>query len=94
MKTRDELRAEIDAIDTQLLELLNRRAGLAVEIARLKAMGGVPVLDPERERAVIGRACGANAGPLGRQAVERIFRAVMRESRLLQARTVRELRNG
>ena len=89
MRTRAELRAEIDAIDSQLLELLNERATLAVEIARLKEREGAPIMDRGRERAVVSRACAANRGPLPRRAVARIFRTLMRESRILQAWAVK-----
>ncbi len=85
MRTRDELRAEIDAIDSRLLELLNERARLAMEIGRMKDREGAPIMDRERERAVVSRACAANHGPLPRRAVARIFRTLMRESRILQA---------
>jgi chorismate mutase-like protein len=88
MKTRDELRAEIDEIDDRLLELFNERAKLAIEIAKLKERNGAPILDPEREREVVGRACAANRGPLRREAVARIFRTLMRESRAAQSKAV------
>jgi chorismate mutase len=89
MSTRTELRARIDEIDAVLLELLNERAKLAIEIARLKARDGAPILDREREHAVVGRACAANDGPMHRRAVTRIFRTLMRESRIMQIRAVR-----
>jgi chorismate mutase-like protein len=90
MKTRNELRAEIDAIDSQLLDLLNRRARLAIEVARLKEQEGSPLLDRERERTVVSRACAANGGPLHRQSVARIFQTLIRESRLVQSRAVKQ----
>ena len=86
MKTMKKLRAEIDAIDSQLLDLLNRRAGLAIELARLKEQEGLPLWDVERERSVIRRACAANGGPLGEESVAEIFRTIIRESRVTQAR--------
>lgn len=89
MRTRDELRADIDVIDSQLLELLNRRVELAIEIARLKPRDGVPHVDRQRERTVINRACAANAGPMHRRSVTRVFRVVIRESRIAQARSVK-----
>jgi len=89
MKTRDELRAEIDMIDSHLLDLLNQRAALAIEIAKLKERHGHPMVDRARERAVIGRACAANEGPLHRQAIARIFRTLIRESRIAQVRAVK-----
>lgn len=88
-KTRAELRAEIDVIDGMVLELLNERARLAIEIAQLKKAEGVPILDRERERAVVGRACSRNGGPMHRRAVARVFQALMRESRILQIRSVK-----
>ena len=90
MKTRNELRTEIDAIDSQLLDLLNRRARLAIEVARLKEQEGSPLLDRERERTVVSRACAANSGPLHRQSVARIFQTLIRESRLVQSRAVKQ----
>ena len=90
MKTRNELRAEIDAIDSQLLDLFNKRAGLAMEIARLKEQTGVPILDRDRERAVVRRACVANDGPLHRRSVVRLFQSLIRESRIIQLRAVKQ----
>jgi len=85
MKTRIELRAEIDAIDDRILELLNERAAIAVEIGLLKVQEGVPLVDPGRERTVINRMCAANSGPLHRRSIVRIFLSVIRESRRAQS---------
>lgn len=77
----EDCRAEIDAIDTELLKLLNRRAALALQIGILKHGRGLEICDPQREREVIERACQANQGPLASAAVERIFRRIVREAR-------------
>jgi chorismate mutase-like protein len=81
-----ELREEIDRVDEELLRLLNRRARLAAEIGELKRRAGLPVLDPAREREVLSRRRAADAGPLGRGAVVRIFRRIVRESRRVEER--------
>ena len=47
------LRERIDAVDQQLLALLNRRAGLALEVGELKKGEGSAVFRPEREAQVI-----------------------------------------
>jgi chorismate mutase len=60
-----------------------------MEIAKLKRQQGAPILDRERERAVVNRACAANTGPLQRGAVARIFRALMRESRMIQLKAAK-----
>jgi chorismate mutase len=74
-------RDEIDAIDAELLDLLNRRVRLALEVGRRKKDAGLPMRDLRRERQILARATNASAGPLGAAAVERLFRAILAESR-------------
>lgn len=88
-----ERRTEIDAIDRELLRLLNRRALLAVKVGESKKVAGLSLYDRDREREVIERACRANSGPLDERAVMRLFRCIIRESRLVQERAT-EHSNG
>ena len=82
--TIEDWRVEIDKIDAELLRLLNARAEIAVRVGESKRVAGLSVLNRGREREVIERARRANRGPLDEEAVERLFRAVIRESRRLQ----------
>lgn len=84
----EDWRAEIDAIDSQLLRLLNQRLRLALKLGSLKKSAGLPLCDPGRERDVLARARGANAGPLDDKAVAKIFRAIIRETRRLEEEAV------
>ena len=77
-------RAEIDAIDKELLRLLNTRARLAVKVGESKRDAGLSVSDRAREREVIESACRGNTGPLDERAVARLFRCIIRESRLVE----------
>lgn len=77
----DDWRNEIDAIDEELLRLVNRRARIALRLGALKSVAGLPLNDPARERDVLARACRDNEGPLDAEAVARIFRRIIRESR-------------
>ena len=77
-------RAEIDAIDRELLRLLNARACLAVKVGESKREAGLSVSDRAREREVIESACRGNSGPLDERAVARLFRCIIRESRLVE----------
>ena len=52
-KTLAELRVQIDAVDRDLLQLLNQRAALANEVGEIKRAEGSPVFRPEREAQVI-----------------------------------------
>ena len=82
--TIEDWRVEIDKIDAELLRLLNARAEIAVRVGESKRVAGLSVLNRGREREVVERARRANRGPLDDEAVERLFRAVIRESRRLQ----------
>ena len=75
-------RDKIDAIDEQLLSLVNERARLAREIGNLK--NGGPIYRPEREAQVLRRLLDHNQGPLSGEAVTAIFRQVMANCRALE----------
>lgn len=52
----DELRRRIEQLDAELVRLIGERRELVLEIGRVKAALGLPVLDPTREAAVVRRA--------------------------------------
>lgn len=74
-------RGEIDTVDEELLQLFNRRARYAIEIGLLKRRAGLPIEVPEREAAIIARMIEENEGPLDGDAIQRLFEAVISESR-------------
>ncbi len=80
-----DLRVRIDAVDVQLLGLLNQRAALAGEVGEIKRAEGSAVFRPEREAQVIGGLQSANPGPLKAQHVATIWREVMSACRALEA---------
>ncbi len=80
----DAWRQEIDAVDEQLLQLINKRAHCAIEIGLLKRKLGVPIDVPEREAQIIARMVDLNEGPLDGEAVQRLFEAAIAESRLAE----------
>ncbi len=76
----DAIRAEIDRVDRQLLDLISERARLAQAIAEVKrreAGGAVRFYRPEREAAVLERIRDQNSGPLQDEDVMRLFREIM-----------------
>jgi chorismate mutase-like protein len=77
-------RKRIDALNLQLLELLNERARCALAIADLKKEKMLPVYDPVREKQVFEAVLGGNGGPLSDEAVRRIFACIIAEHRLLE----------
>ena len=80
----EDLRAEIDSIDNELLRLLHRRARLAVGPA---VPWGAQRRDAAREGDVLERACRVNAGPLDELAVAKIFRRIIHETQHAAATT-------
>ena len=80
-------RARIDAIDRELLCLLNSRARVALAIGELKRAEGSPAFRPEREAAVIEGLKAANTGPLPAGSVAPIWREIMSACRALETPT-------
>jgi chorismate mutase/prephenate dehydratase len=79
------LREQIDAIDAQLLTLLNRRAQLATEVGHIKRAQNAPVYRPEREQQVVRRLQDGNAGPLRDEHIGAIWREIMGACRSLES---------
>jgi chorismate mutase / prephenate dehydratase len=80
------LREQIDTIDAQILDLLNRRARIAQEVGHVKAETNAPVFRPEREAQVLRSVAERNPGPLGGVDVQTIFREIMSACRALEKR--------
>ena len=78
------LRDKIDAIDTELLRLLNERAEVAKEIGTIKNRDGLPIYSPEREDRVIRSLIERSAGPLRPEAIRAIYREIMSASLALE----------
>jgi chorismate mutase/prephenate dehydratase len=73
----DTLRAEIDALDREIVTLLNRRARLGLEAGKAKTRSGRPITDSEREREVLVRIAMANEGPLPQDALLALYRSLI-----------------
>ncbi|MCX7108163.1 MAG: prephenate dehydratase [Methylococcales bacterium] len=74
-----ELRDKIDAIDEQILQLINQRAVCAMEVAKTKIAQGEQgtFYRPDRESLVLRRIMGLNQGPLSDDTAVRFFREIM-----------------
>ncbi len=72
-----DIRAKIDAIDTQLLRLLNERATLALEVGRIKSRDGLPIYAPDREMSLLRGLVERSDGPLSPTAIRAIYREIM-----------------
>lgn len=80
----DDVRSKIDALDQEILRLLNERAQCAKTIGEIKRSTNAAFYVPEREKVVFDRLRGANSGPLPDQAVKAIYREVISSMRALE----------
>lgn len=80
------LRAQVDEINNKLLELLQHRATVVLEIAARKRAMGLDGYDPKREDEMLHRLLERSEGPFARSEVRDIFRAIFRASLEIQDR--------
>ncbi|MCC6803736.1 MAG: bifunctional 3-deoxy-7-phosphoheptulonate synthase/chorismate mutase [Anaerolineae bacterium] len=75
-----ELRAQVDDINMQILELLTRRARVVSEIGKLHTQMGVSHYDPSREAEMLTALERANKGPFSNETIKALFREIFRAS--------------
>ena len=86
-KTDDKLeplRQRIDELDGRLVQLLNERAQVVVDIGRVKRDDQSPIYAPDREQRVLTQVRRFNKGPLPDSCLEAIWRELMSGSFMLE----------
>lgn len=84
MSDLGELRQRIDALDTELLRLLNERATLAKEIGVIKNRASLPIYSPDREMKLLRSLVERSNGPLRPESIRAIYREIMSASLALE----------
>lgn len=79
-----EHRAAIDALDADIVKLLNARTTHVLEIGAQKIKAGEEIYAPHRERAVLQRVCRQNKGPITNDSLRAIYREVMSSALALE----------
>jgi len=80
----EELRKQIDKIDNQLVQLLNERASVVIEVGKLKSKADKPIYSPDREKEIFSKIIQANKGPLPDRCLVAIWRELMSGSFVLE----------
>jgi chorismate mutase len=80
----EDWRKKIDAIDLELVKLLNERGIAARAIGRLKQQTNLPVYEPQREEIILQNVSKANAGPLPTPDLHFIFQNIIAVMRSFQ----------
>ncbi|MBI4689226.1 MAG: prephenate dehydratase [Nitrospirae bacterium] len=78
------LRSEIDAIDEEILKLLNKRSDVVLEVADRKRDKNAKFYSPEREQQIIERLTALNKGHFPNEAIKAIYREILSASLSLE----------
>lgn len=79
-----ELRKKIDTLDSEIVDHLNERVKLAIEIGRIKEKAGKDVYDPSREVEILIKLDSKNKGPLDNAAIRSVYREIISASIALE----------
>lgn len=90
MRELAEIRQELDEIDRQIVALYERRMMLSREVAQVKLAMGKPVLDANREEAVLKSRAEMLNNPDFADATRALYREIMSQSRGEQEMLLRE----
>ncbi len=83
-KNLEELRLEIDDINTKIFDLLNERGRIAIEIGKAKELQGIVKYDPVRERKMLDYIAEKNEGPFQTTTLQHLFKEIFKSSLELQ----------
>jgi chorismate mutase/prephenate dehydratase len=83
-KALEALRQQIDMLDAKIVDLLNQRARVVVEIGKLKQEQQVQIYAPDREKFVLEKIRKLNAGPLSDRTLDAVYRELMSGSFALE----------
>lgn len=86
MDTIKDLRAQIDEINLQILDLLSKRAEIVVQIGQQQTLTGKPHYDPVREQEMLQQLEQANKGPYPAATVKKLFKEIFKASLDLEDR--------
>jgi len=84
MSELDELRAEIDKIDSQIVELLNKRTSVVLKVSKAKKDKHLSLHAPEREKEILERLKKLNTGLFPQDALKTIYKEILSASLSLQ----------
>ncbi|WP_026701363.1 bifunctional 3-deoxy-7-phosphoheptulonate synthase/chorismate mutase [Salibacterium aidingense] len=80
----EALREQLDEVNMQLLELINKRASLVQDIGQVKSRAGQKRFDPVRERKMLDMITENNEGPFETSTLQHLFKQIFQASLELQ----------
>lgn len=85
----DEIRVDIDALDAQLIELLEKRMDLVAQVATFKKMTGGRVLDNSRELLILEKVTSRVQNPIFTETIVNTFKDILKNSRQYQEQALK-----
>lgn len=85
----EELREQIDAINLQVLDLLNQRASIASEIGKIQSQLGSQIYDPQRESEMLTALQMANEGPFSNETIQALFKEIFKATLAMEEKEAR-----
>ena len=79
-----ELRKKIDEIDDRIIDLLNERARIVIEVGDIKKAEKLEFHSPGREREILDRLTTRNAGPFPQDTLRAVYREILSSSLSLE----------
>ncbi|MGP4075674.1 bifunctional 3-deoxy-7-phosphoheptulonate synthase/chorismate mutase [Halobacillus sp. K22] len=80
----DQLRSQLDEVNLELLNLINKRGDLVKEIGQIKEQQGTNRFDPVRERTMLDHISSHNDGPFEDSTVVHLFKEIFKAGLELQ----------
>ena len=84
------LRNEIDKLDLEIVQLLEKRFDVVKEIAKFKIKNNIPVYDPERETQVLEKSLNNLENKEYFDKIEKIFKQIMASSKTYQNQIIKK----
>lgn len=94
MKSLEECRSEIDAVDREIVRLFEKRMQLCRDVAKYKIANGMQVLDRSREERVLESRAAMLADPYWTESVRSLFEGIMAQSRAEQQKLLEAAGEG
>ncbi|GAX47109.1 chorismate mutase [Pseudolactococcus reticulitermitis] len=86
----DDIRSDIDALDAQLVQLLEERMTLVSQVATFKKMTGGRVLDNSRELVILNRVASRVEDSEYTETVVNTFKDILKNSRAYQEKVLKD----
>ena len=84
MNNLKDLRDEIDVLDKQLVELLEKRMDIVVEVIKCKIQNNIPIEDTSREEEVLAKNLNRVNNPDYKEVIKEVLKSVMDFSKVYQ----------